>query len=93
MVCVYCGGFSSAQVCWSCAHLKQQIAEACAEKDKQIAELKTTLGGWIKEAEQRGHDRALLTQRLIEARRIIKQIGSIEIKFYEDANKWLEGKP
>lgn len=39
MVCVYCGGFSSAQVCWPCGHLKQQIAEACAEKDKRITEL------------------------------------------------------
>jgi hypothetical protein len=43
MVCVCCGGFSSAQVCWQCGHLKQQIAEACAEKDKRIAELEARL--------------------------------------------------
>jgi hypothetical protein len=99
MVCVICGGFSSAQVCWQCGHLKQQIAEACAEKDKCIEQLKEhnkRMQDWVWGVTWMFKNEADGMNRLENARSIIQHIGytsADDSHVIKAALKWLEGRP
>ena len=102
-MCVYCGEFSSAVACWPCTHLKQQVAEACAAKDAEIAKLKESFlqsqdarQGWLREFD--GYKKTILLQqqRLSEATFIIERIGTTEAERPEvirAAENWLKSKP
>lgn len=52
-----------------------KVQAAMAEKYKRIEELESNLAEWIKEAEQRGHDRAILTHRIEELQKSFDMSG------------------
>lgn len=69
----------------------RRLTETCAEKDKEIAELRHQIGTDFMAALVIKQE-----QRLVEARRLIETFGTIatdSMDVYRSAQKWLEGTP